>query len=93
MFGNDVSKGILSMAVEDILLETSYFNCEFDMRLSYVEIYNETVRDLLSDRTDTKVSIREDPQRGMYSDAIELMVSDLASITAAVKKGMYKYVS
>ena len=37
---------------------------EFRLNLSYIEIYNETIRDLLSD-VDKALALREDPNNGI----------------------------
>ena len=39
---------------------------EFLLRVSYLEIYNETIRDLLSGETGTEPRIHEDKRRGIY---------------------------
>ena len=36
------------------------------MRASYLEIYNEEVRDLLSKQATNKLDLKEDPQSGVY---------------------------
>ena len=64
---NNNNKGILEMAAEDIFtLITKEINRDFLLRVSFVEIYNENIRDLLSDATDTTVNIREDPRKGIH---------------------------
>lgn len=61
------------MALSDIFSYIStHANRDFIIRASYVEIYNENIRDLLSDRV---VSIRVDPRRGVYCEADEIVVS------------------
>jgi kinesin family protein 3/17 len=37
--------------------------CEFLVRCSYLEIYNEEVRDLLSKKPDSKLDLKEDPAK------------------------------
>ena len=36
------------------------------MRASYLEIYNEDVRDLLSKQTTNKLELKETPESGVY---------------------------
>jgi len=69
MLGNGDSidnAGIMPRALSDLfkLIEKSKGkNTEFRLNLSYIEIYNETIRDLLSD-SDKTLSLREDPNNG-----------------------------
>lgn len=48
---------------------------EFDLKVSYLEIYNEQVKDLLQEKT-ANLMIVEDPQRGVIvPDLTEYRVS------------------
>lgn len=81
-------RGVLEMAAEEIFNQISEsINREFLIRVSFVEIYNENIRDLLSDAADASVAIREDPRKGVYCEASELGVRDYETILKALKKG------
>jgi kinesin family protein C1 len=67
---NNDTRGMISRAVEQIFL-TSYKlaekGWEYEMQASFVEIYNESVRDLLASKKaneDTKYEIKHDPTTG-----------------------------
>ncbi|KAI8335116.1 P-loop containing nucleoside triphosphate hydrolase protein [Chlamydoabsidia padenii] len=64
--GTESQPGIIPRAVGEIF---SYIqktvNNEFLLRVSYLEIYNETIRDLLAPET-TNINIHETKQRGIY---------------------------
>ena len=89
MLGGGDQRGVLEMAAEDIFNQISQKTSrDFLLRVSFVEIYNETIRDLLSDASDTTVTIREDPKKGVYCDAMEIIITDYESIIKALNKGM-----
>lgn len=82
-------RGILEMAAIDILnLIAETADRDFLVRVSFVEIYNENIRDLLSDAADSSVAIREDPRKGVYCEASEVVITDFESIMRSLKRGM-----
>jgi centromeric protein E len=79
--------GIVHMAATDIFkhIEANPDRI-FHVRASFLEIYNEDVRDLLS--PDQKVlQIREDPRRGVFVQSQEEAVSDYASLLQVLFTG------
>lgn len=93
MLGGGEEKGVVYQAAEDIF---SYIannpNRDFLLRASFVEIYNENIRDLLSENPDATVSIREDPRKGVYCEAVEFVITDFDSILKLLKKGIARRV-
>lgn len=55
------------------------------MRCSYLEIYNEEIRDLLASDTTNKMELHEDPQSGVFVKDLTYIVCDSA---AAIDKVM-----
>lgn len=43
---------------------------KFLVHASYLEIYNENIRDLLSEDPSAHLNLREDPERGVYVDKL-----------------------
>jgi centromeric protein E len=91
MLGGGDQPGVLNMAAQDIFAHIdAHPNRDFLMRASFVEIYNENIRDLLSTAADATVAIREDPRRGMYCEAIETMICTYEGICTVLKEGIAK---
>ncbi|CAN9501651.1 unnamed protein product [Ophioblennius macclurei] len=64
---NDPSVGVIPRVISRIFNEKEKrTDCEFHMTVSYLEIYNEDILDLLSSSKDKPaISIREDPKEGI----------------------------
>ncbi len=89
MLGKANEKGILEMAADDIfrfIQENNHLN--FILRASFVEIYNEDIKDLLSDKPSDKPTIREDRTRGVYCTASEHFITDVTSIKTLIQVGI-----
>ncbi|XP_054997855.1 centromere-associated protein E [Sorex araneus] len=83
MMGSKDHLGVIPRAIHDIFQKIQKFpDREFLLRVSYMEIYNETITDLLCDTQKVKpLIIREDYNRNVYvSDLTEEVVytSDMA---------------
>ena len=56
-------RGIIYLAVDDCIASMQSKHCDFQLRLSYLEIYNEHVRDLLG--SGENLMVVDDPLRGV----------------------------
>jgi len=85
--GSAAAAGIIHMAAKDIFDHiVSTPDRIFLVRASFLEIYNEDVRDLLS--SDNKsLPVREDPRRGVFVQCEEEEVTDLNSLLAVLEQG------
>lgn len=78
--GSHSDGGIVHMAVKDIFSHIeSQMDRMFLVRASFLEIYNEDVRDLLSNSNES-LQIREDPRHGVFVQSIEETVTDFESL-------------
>ena len=78
--GSQADGGIVHMAAKDIFSHIkSQQDRIFLVRASFLEIYNEEVRDLLSNSNRT-LQIREDPRRGVFVNSVEEIVTDFESL-------------
>ncbi len=74
--GADGKNGVIQMIARDVFLELAKFHLSaFLVRLSVVEIYQDEIRDLLSDSSQQKVSTR-----GLSVDTIEEFASDYSGM-------------
>jgi centromeric protein E len=84
--GSRGAGGIVHLAANQIFDHiTNTTDRKFSVRASFLEIYNEEVRDLLSDSR--VLAIREDPVRGVFVEAEEEVVSDFASLLTILFRG------
>ena len=79
--------GIIDLAAKDIF-ETinSTADRDFDVGVSFFEIYNEEVFDLLTPQK-SELRIRKDPTRGFYVDAKEEIVTNLEGLKSTLAFG------
>eukprot|EP00882_Tetradesmus_deserticola_P018117 GHRQ01019442.1.p1 GENE.GHRQ01019442.1~~GHRQ01019442.1.p1 ORF type:complete len:229 (+),score=30.05 GHRQ01019442.1:1193-1879(+) len=59
---------------------------EFLVRASYLEIYNEEIRDLLSKSPEARLELKEHPDRGVYvKDLMQFVVKSVAEIGSVLQ--------
>ena len=79
--------GVVHMAAHDIFSQiTQKQERNFLVRVSFLEIYNEEVRDLLGDTNQT-LQIREDPRRGVFVHSQEEIVTDFDGLLKVLVHG------
>ena len=91
MMGTDRVTGLCFMAVGDMFdrIKSSGGNCA--VHASYLEIYNEKVKDLLSKDATKRHDIVEDPEKGVVvTDLAEYLVTNLQDLNTLMALGCEK---
>lgn len=93
MMGSDIdddsSRGIIPRIVEQIFASIlrSPSNIEYTVRVSYMEIYMEKIRDLLRPQNDN-LPIHEDKSRGVYvKELMEIYVASKEEVYEVMRRG------
>lgn len=97
MFGNIVEgypqeKGLCLQSVERLfdLMEEMRYEKDFLIKISYLEIYNEYIRDLLVDGN-TNLQVMEDSARGVFvQDLREILVTEPNQLVELIQAGNVK---
>jgi hypothetical protein len=92
--GDPTQKGMIPNAFSHIF---SYFDDALNMkkkfliRCSYLEIYNESIRDLLAKDVDVKLELKETPDKGVFvKDLTTCIVKTVPEIEAYMDHGTNK---
>ena len=90
MLGSQSEKGIMPRSVSDLFkMLHNYKNKEYKMQASYIEIYNEEIRDLLGNREELK--LYEDPMKGVIIQNVkEMNVENIDNFYDILSKGNQK---
>lgn len=86
---DDTGKGIIPRIVEQIFASilTSPSNMEYTVRVSYMEIYMERIRDLLVPQNDN-LPVHEEKSRGVYvKGLLEVYVSSVQEVYEVMRRG------
>ncbi|XP_072385594.1 kinesin-like protein KIF3A [Diabrotica undecimpunctata] len=88
--GDNSRKGIIPNIFSHIFAQITLANNEYSyvVTVTYLEIYNEEIRDLLSEYPEKKLALREKPGVGVYiKDLLGFTVHSLEAVTEILKKG------
>lgn len=89
--GDEIEEGIMPRAFNQIFksINADSEQTQFLVRASYLEIYNEEVRDLLSKNPKNKLELKEKPDSGVYvKDLSFFAVKGIDEINDVLKIGM-----
>ncbi|KAI9731631.1 MAG: Kinesin heavy chain [Claussenomyces sp. TS43310] len=86
---NDEGRGVIPRIVEQIFASiiSSPGNIEYTVRVSYMEIYMERIRDLLAPQNDN-LPVHEEKNRGVYvKGLLEIYVSSVQEVYEVLRRG------
>ncbi len=86
---DDEGRGVIPRIVEQIFTSilSSPANIEYTVRVSYMEIYMERIRDLLAPANDN-LPVHEEKNRGVYvKGLLEIYVSSVAEVYEVMRRG------
>jgi kinesin family protein 5 len=86
---DDVGKGVIPRIIEQIFASilASPSNIEYTVRVSYMEIYMERIRDLLMPQNDN-LPVHEEKNRGVYvKGLLEVYVSSVEEVYEVLRRG------
>ena len=90
--GQADQRGIIPNAFEHIygfIDDLKNTNKKFLVRVSYLEIYNEDVRDLLGQDVDKKLELKENEKKSVYVKDLNIItVKNVQDIEKLMNKGM-----
>ena len=88
MLGTEENPGIMSLTLNELFERIkSYPEREYNIKLWYLEIYNENIRDLLINNSEN-LELREDPNKGLIVNGItEITPKSSEHILNILKKG------
>ena len=84
MLGTEDQPGIMMLSIDELFRSIEEYTAERDymLKVSYVEVYNENIKDLLLDKADGDyLDLREDAVKGvMVAGVTEIMTTNVEEI-------------
>ena len=90
MMGEEDRDGVMLLSVEELFdqIEIVSHEKDYQLKISYIEVYNENIKDLLNQRSHKYLDLREDPVRGiMVSGVTEIMTTNTDEIMSLLREG------
>ena len=89
MMGEEGEDGVMLLSIQELFDQIEYISSERDyqLKISYIEVYNENIRDLISP-SDKYLDLREDPIKGMtVAGVTEIMTTNTEDIMYLLREG------
>ena len=82
MMGEKGEVGVMLLSIEELFNQVEAVSAtrDYQLKISYIEVYNENIRDLINP-SDKYLDLREDPIKGMnFAGVIEIMTTNTVEI-------------
>ena len=89
MMGEEGSPGIMLLSVQELFNQIEEYskNRDYKLKISYVEVYNEVLKDLLNKRN-VNLDLREENARGVcVAGVTEIMTTNTDEIMRCLRQG------
>ena len=88
MLGTEENPGIMMISIDELFKAIMEYSSERDYKLkvSYVEVYNENIKDLLTDKSEDYLDLREDSVKGVcVAGVTEIMTVNVDEIVKYIR--------
>ena len=92
MMGEEYNDGVMLLSIQELFDQIDMVSSDKDyqLKISYIEVYNENIKDLLSNKSKT-LDLREDPARGIIVAGVtEIMTTNTDEIMQLLREGNRK---
>lgn len=89
MLGTEENPGIMMLSIEELFRSIEDYTNERDykIKVSYIEVYNEVLKDLLNDKNDS-LELREDAVKGVcVANVLEIMTTNTDDLMKYIRQG------
>jgi kinesin family member 18/19 len=89
MLGTEDTPGIMMNSIEELFKAIEVYSAERDykLKISYIEVYNELIKDLLNDKSEN-LELREDGVKGIcVAGVLEIMTTNPDEIMKYIYQG------
>lgn len=90
MLGTEDQPGIMMLSIDELFRSIEVYTAERDymLKVSYVEVYNENIKDLLTHSDSDYLDLREDAVKGvMVAGVTEIMTTNVDEIDKYIRQG------
>lgn len=90
MLGTEDQPGLMILSIEELFsqIERNSQEKDYKLKLSYIEVYNEVIKDLLNTTKQENLELREDNLKGIsVAGVMEIMTTNTEEIMTYIRQG------